>query len=268
MKSLRRFAIAAIGLPLWFATTGWSQTTNAHWTAPENPNPNAILQEAEADNRAGRYEDSLAKHVWFHENALKIQPSQYGVRLSFALSDWIELGKSYPPALEKLKSIRDEDDQKIRMNKASRDLFDDFASINDYLEDVDRTKGTFIWLDKNAPAFATEAFDSAKPALIKTKEYSLCGKYLHPESAFARIQDIYERNLKMGKDPKLGKRVLDYGKKNFSYESATLVALLVVNGRKEEAENIAAKAEKILDDPAFKALLEKAKKGEVPAPWP
>jgi len=43
----------------------------AAWTPPENPNPQQILSEAQSDAKAGRYEDALAKHVWFHENALK-----------------------------------------------------------------------------------------------------------------------------------------------------------------------------------------------------
>ena len=38
----------------------------------------------------------------------KFAPSYYGVRLSFALSDWVELGTLYPKALDTLKGIRAE----------------------------------------------------------------------------------------------------------------------------------------------------------------
>ncbi|MEI9962222.1 MAG: hypothetical protein WDM76_14140 [Limisphaerales bacterium] len=41
------------------------------WRPPQNPDPNKILKEAESDTAAGRYTDALAKHVWYHENALK-----------------------------------------------------------------------------------------------------------------------------------------------------------------------------------------------------
>ena len=78
-------------------------TTSAvgDWTPPSNPNPDKILREAQDDARAGRYPDALAKHVWFHENALTYAPAMYGVRLSFALSYWVNLGNLYPPARTK-----------------------------------------------------------------------------------------------------------------------------------------------------------------------
>ena len=86
----------------------------AEWTPPAKPDPSKILQEAARDVTAQRYEEALEKHVWYHENALKIEPAQYGVRLSFALSAWHRLGLVYPPALEKLTSIRDENERTLR----------------------------------------------------------------------------------------------------------------------------------------------------------
>ncbi len=78
----------------------------ADYTPPVNPDPQKILQEAQADTSAGRYKDALAKHVWFQENALKYQPSMVGVRSSFALMYFGELAQKHPPAMEKLKSMR------------------------------------------------------------------------------------------------------------------------------------------------------------------
>src|SRR5688572_11688303 len=54
----------------------------AAWSPPANPDPHVILREAKADTQAGRYEEALAKHVWFHSHALEIEPALYGVRLS------------------------------------------------------------------------------------------------------------------------------------------------------------------------------------------
>src|SRR5690349_21544262 len=77
------------------------------WTPPADPDPQQILNEARDDARAKHYEEALEKYVWFHEHALEYRPSMSGVRLSFALSDWVKLGESYPPALVKLREIRD-----------------------------------------------------------------------------------------------------------------------------------------------------------------
>lgn len=57
--------------------------------------------------RDGRYEEALREHIWFHDHALAKQPSLYGVRLSYALADWVDFGKVYPPALAALQAVRD-----------------------------------------------------------------------------------------------------------------------------------------------------------------
>ena len=107
----------------------------SHWTPPQNPNPQSILNEAEADTRAGNYEDALAKQVWFFQNSLKYNPALYGIRLSFALSAWVELGKVYPPALEKLNDFRDQAQQSVRKQINAKENFHDFESINDELNE-------------------------------------------------------------------------------------------------------------------------------------
>ncbi|MCA9140941.1 MAG: hypothetical protein KDB00_29420 [Planctomycetales bacterium] len=122
----------------------WCSTAHADdWNPPRNPNPDAILDEAQADTQAGRYKIALAKHVWFHENSLSIEPSLYGVRLSFALSDWIELAKQYPPALSKLKEIRDKAKENVVAQKKVRESFHEMESINDHLGEHSKTREFF-----------------------------------------------------------------------------------------------------------------------------
>ena len=153
-----------------------SAFAQAEWTPPENPDPKAILREATVDAEAGRYEDALAKHIWFHKSALKHQPSQYGVRLSFALTEWQRLGEVYPPALEKLKAIRDENAQALRGTSRDWELFHDFESINEQFGELEKTAELFRWLDTNRPDIAKGVSDLAQPALIQCKDYVLAGK--------------------------------------------------------------------------------------------
>src|SRR5690349_10482282 len=75
----------------------------------EDQDPQAVLNEARQLAQAGKYEEALAKHLWYHENALRIQPSQLGVRVSFALAAWRDLGEKFPKAHDALVGIRDED---------------------------------------------------------------------------------------------------------------------------------------------------------------
>jgi hypothetical protein len=241
------------------------------WRPPAKPNPQEILNEARTDALAGRYADALAKHVWFHENALKYAPSLYGVRLSFALGYWGQLCSAYPPALQKLKTIRDETGKTIRTGDPAQEAFQrfhDYAAINRALGEDSKTTELFDWLDGNKPKVAAKAFRVAEPALIRSKQYRLCGKYIDPDRSFAEILNAYRVDKEMAKTGKHREVLLGLREKAFSNSTATLVALLVVNDRKADALKVAEKALKEHDDPLFRAELEKAEKGEVPPPWP
>jgi tetratricopeptide (TPR) repeat protein len=240
----------------------------AGWIPPENPDPQLIFKEAKEDASAQRYEDALAKHVWFHQNALSYRQSLYGVRLSYALNAWARLGEAYPPALEKLKSIRDDAEQKIRENKGTHGLFHDFVAINKVLSEETKTKDLFIWLDVNNPDMAKKIFDLAKPALINAKEFKLCGNYIEADESFQTAMKLYQTNMRLSRDPKFGDELQKFGEKKFSNDTATLVSLLILSERSEDAERIINEALKEWDNPQFKEELEKAKSGCVPVPWP
>jgi hypothetical protein len=249
----------------------FQSTLLAQWTPPKNPNPEKILDEARSDRNAGRYADALAKHLWFHENALKYQAGMGGVRLSFALSDWVELGNLYPPALLMLRTVRDEAGKKVREVIGGHDsfqFFHDFASINEALEEQSKTTDLFVWLDANKSKSAKRVFSVAEPALIQSKQYRLCGKYIDADRSFGEIVSNYHMLQSMAKSGKFGSEFREFTEEDFSNSTATLVALLALNDHKADAIRIAEKALKEHDDAEFKQTLEKAKKGELPPSWP
>ncbi len=240
----------------------------AEWAPPANPDPQKILTEARADTDEGRFEDALEKHVWYHRNALKIRPSQAGVRLSFALNDWFELGKKHPPAQAKLRTIRDEAETNVRDNKDARNAFIDLSAINLTLGEDLKTKDLFAWLDSKNQELAQRVFDVAMPSLIRVKEYALCGRYLEPDKSFERMQKLFRIQKDLTKDPDMAASMQDHSRRTFINGTSTLVALLVVNDRKSEAETVAAKALTEWDDSKLRAALDRAMKGTVPKPWP
>jgi len=238
------------------------------WTPPKNPDPQAILGEARGDAMALQYKTSLAKHVWFHENVLKIDPSYYGVRLSFAISHWVELGKKYPPALTKLKAIRDEATKKVIADKDIRELFHDMESINQHLDEHHKTVETFKTLDEKQPKKAEKVFDLAQAALVIGKEYKICGKYISFENALSNVVQEFQSGKKMVADGLVGASHLDYVNKKFTSDATLLVAILSVNDRKDEAKDFAESVRSELEDKEFHQALENSLKGVVPAPWP
>lgn len=238
------------------------------WTPPANPDLQKILGEARMDTVAGRYEEALAKHVWFYRNALKIDRAFYGVRLSFALDYWEELAKVYPAAKTKLMEFRDEAEQKVTSRDNVRESFNDFEAINSVLGEDKRTVAVFKSLDKDNAKVAEEVFDLSRPALIKAGEIKLCSKYVDAKIDYPRYKEMYLQMMSMEADPEIGGRHTDFAKQSFSNEVTTLVALLVLSDRKTEAETIAADAKTVWADRAFADALDKALKGEVPEPWP
>jgi len=245
----------------------------ADWKSGANPDPRRILHEAREDTAAGRYEDALAKHLWFHENALKLAPELDGVRLSFALAYWSHLGASYPPALERLRRIRDDLGEDIRNAKETRaadarPAFNEFVAINKELGEDDGTVALFLWLEANKPPLAKVAYDLAESALIAANEYALCGRYLDA-TTFPRLLSTREKSMTEAAaagrlSPDDLNRFNEFVETVFALKTATLVALLVRNNRKAEAQQIVLGAQKVRGDAVFREHLAKALKGEVP----
>jgi hypothetical protein len=248
-----------------------SMTASANdWMPPANPDVDAIRDEAEADAKAGRYELALAKHVWWHENVNKYKPSMSGVRLSFALGDWHRLGEVYPPALAKLKETRDRLADSIMSEvdkKVSFEDFHEFTAINRELEETEKTVQLFKFVVEKNPEAADRVFGVSEKALIKAKEYALCGKYLDPERSVDT--DLMVFNFK---EPRIKPEHADLVRKSrdrrFINEAATLVALLVINDRKDEAQKAVEKYKTVKADAEFHqqlaTALDSALEGKLP----
>jgi hypothetical protein len=238
------------------------------WMAPGKPDPLAILREAEADARAKRYADALAKQLWFHHNALKYDAALYGVRLSFALGSWTELAKHYRPASEALREVRDQAGARIREGKGQHGDFHDFASLNEMLGDERATAALFAWLDQNNPALAKRSYGVAQGALIYTRQYRLCGKYIDSQESLGRLLRLYREHQRMARDPRFGRSFQDFADSNLLHGAGTLVALLVLNERTAEADAVVAAVLKATPDAGLKKKLSRAREGVLPEAWP
>jgi len=241
---------------------------SAVWLPPEQPVPAAILLEAQADTQARRYDIALAKFVWYFEHALQYQPDQSSIRISSGLRHWAELARSYPPALEAMLALRDEAADSVRTGQNVRDAFHDLVYINRTIDEEDSTVELFKILDSKFPSEAKRSYRLAEPSLVRAKEFKLCGKYIDLD-AYYRSVDMFHMNARnASRQPGGGEHLLDYAHKSFTNSTTTMIALLVVNDRKTDAQKIAADAVKEWGDPKFKAKIDEALTGKVPDPWP
>lgn len=167
----------------------------SEWTAPDNPVPSAILREAQDDADAGRYEVALAKHRWYHRHALRHDSAQTGVRLSFALSAWLDLGKRYPPALVALKEARERAADLVRAGESVVNHFADFRAINRELNESSRTVALFLELDDRDVEQARLVYQHAMPSLIAHHHYAVCIKHTDPLVEIASLIELYQQRL-------------------------------------------------------------------------
>jgi len=237
------------------------------WEVPKHPDPDKIYDEAQEDTKAYRYELALEKHVWFHHNALKYERSLYGVRLSYALSDWLDLAKVYPPALVKLQEVRDQAAHNVKNGVNPYAFFHDFKSINEELGENEQTVNLFQWLDFNQPKIAKKVYRLAQPALQADKEYNLSGKYL--DSAVEYKYLVKKFRIRKAFEKKENNPYLNgFADNFFTHHVSTLVALLVINKRHSEARLMAEQGKQELENEEFWMALKSALQGQLPAPWP
>lgn len=219
-----------------------------------------VLERARNARLAGKYEDALRDHLWFHEHALEEDPTLAGVRLSFALRDWIYLAEQFPLARRALQAIRDRDTQRILNGSATLGRFHDVSAINSALGDERATHDLFIQLDAQLPELAKACADLALPALVAVEDFPLARRYLSDPVAritalAKRVNDFAEDLAKHGNTssaPQLLAFVLNYTK-----EVRLVVEVLRRLGEDEEAAKASAAALDALKSEALRDAVQR-----------
>jgi hypothetical protein len=203
--------------------------------------PHAVLREAVALMRQGRYAEALQKHLWFHDHALDHTPALAGVRLSFALSYWLELAEHYPVARQALVAIRDRKAKALEDGTGHPGLFHDVAAINGYLHEDPATAALFKALHRNQPDLARRCYPVAEKHLVVRREYEVCAAYLRdPDARFEEMRQLRQVQVELAdENPALGTpEFRDYLERHFAVSVRRLVTILVGVGRRPEAERV------------------------------
>ena len=209
--------------------------------------PRQVLRDARNAVQQGAYSEALEKYVWFHRHALEHNPALYGVRLSYAVSEWIELGEVYPPAREALESIQDANRRSLQDGSQDARLFHDFAAINERLGRDEPTSGVFAAIAERDPEFAKNCFSSARPALIRTGNFALARRFVispieQLDTSLARVADVINKRKHSPHDEVL----LGVYAKNIRQLSIIFEGV----GANEEATLLQTKAIEALTDPS------------------
>jgi tetratricopeptide (TPR) repeat protein len=214
------------------------------------------LDQARQFTAEGKFQEALERHIWYHNHALEISPSHYGVRLSFALADWVELGKKYPKALKALRDIRDEKTARLVAGEANRPLFHDVVSINEEIGESGATVQAFKKIQSAQPAFAPSIADLADKALFDSKECELEKKYLgDPFARFDTAKHTLDFGIEYAKTRGAAGRSRQAFENNFSRDVVRLIVVLDKTGDRDVARQIQEKALAACNSAAIKTAL-------------
>jgi serine/threonine protein kinase/tetratricopeptide (TPR) repeat protein len=262
-----------LNVPPAFTET-WSPTL----VPGEKPDVNKIWNDAKDLMEQGQYEEALQRHLWYFNHALEYDQGQTGVRLSFALSQWVELGRRYPKAKAALLEIRDHDAQRLASGQGYANLFSDVHSINRYLGQDDATLALFKRMRETDPKLAGECYYYAEDLLLQKGEYQLLLDCIgDPQSRFESARrgfqvqiESQQRMAEMQKQypvptprfagtfhpPDMGQLATN----NFVGQVCKLVEILVATGHQADAEKIRDEAVAVLDDARLKSAVSDAGK--------
>ena len=204
-----------------------------------------------------QYELALQKHVWFHEES-KSSSGMGGVRLSYAIMDWVELGNKYPPALSELRRIRDENQSEMSSGKGTFNNFHDFSSINEQLGDEIKTIELFSSLSKNYPTQAKRLYHVVEDLLIEKKEFKLVDKYMEdPIFKYETLRHSREQSLSYArKNPNRDSSIsVEYNDNLFIDKTITLINALLKLDKKSEAIEIHQRATRYFQNKKLESIV-------------
>lgn len=215
------------------------------------------LTETQKLAASGKHEEALERFLWFHEHALEHDPNMIGVRLSFALMSWHELGKKYPPALTALEATRDRAEELVKRGEGGRLNAHDVLSINRELNEVERSIELFHQLDKEQPSLAKQCWYLVKDAAIEGKKLDILKKYLGPiADEFDQCKKSYDSLLSHAKSvDEVSKRLEKFAANQFEEKCLQLIEVAVLLGDEKGAREVQTKALAVLDRPKLREAL-------------
>jgi len=140
--------------------------------------PAEVLAEAERLKDAGDFESALQRHLWIHHESLGVCPAFRGVRLSFALMYWRELGEVFPPALVAMRRVRDENLAAIQSGDSVGQNYLDALALNRELGDHSQNVEMLETLEVADPPRAEKLFPFLFDSLVSAKAWKTARRFI------------------------------------------------------------------------------------------
>lgn len=218
----------------------------------------AYLNETRRMVRDGNHEEALKRFVWFHKNALKHDSSMTGVRLSFALSDWKQLGDIYAPAREAMVALRDSNFRDMLKGTGDPRLFGDIVALNRELEEPGKSIELFKLIHERHPRTAKSCWLFIRDEVLEGGHYGLASQYIpNPYVAFQEQVKLYRRTTRIAAGKPWEDQIVKLKNRQLASRAVSLIKLSLSSGDEESASRIQKEALEIVDDPAIREALNK-----------
>ncbi len=188
-----------------------------------------------------------------------------GVRLSYAISQWLALATRFRPALEAFIKLRDEKEIAFRANSSDFDSFMDVHTLNHNLDEDRRTIALFKETANISPENAKRLYHVVEQILVAEGMHQDCAPFLESKSRLNRSIDSYESALQYEESSyRKDSPLRGYARKHFLHDSVRLIGLLALNNRHAEAVTVRQRCIAVLDDDEFRGALDNAVLGYLP----
>ncbi|HCS50676.1 hypothetical protein [Rubinisphaera sp.] len=220
-------------------------------------NMQEYLKKTNELTRKGEYVKALERTLWFHDHALEHDQAMSGVRLSFALGYWEDLGKVYPQAKTAMIETRDRKLKLLQENKGNIDIFKDVVALNRTLGEDSKSIIYFDEIDKQNSEQAERYWIFIKRTIIAAKRYDLIKKYLDSfDQEFQSCKYLYEiRKKNYNKIARAGDQFKSHNENHFVEECLTLIEVAQAIDDPTAAKSIQQKALAVLDDPRLRKAI-------------
>jgi hypothetical protein len=189
-----------------------------------------VLADARASFKAKEFAAALAQYEHFFDHALEEEESLYGVRLSYCLDEWAQLGAKYPPALERLQFKAEEAYDLLRRTREPA-RFHDYIAICEYLQRNAAPIDAFLALHKSDRELAESVVRFIWDELVDAKQWEVCITYLaDPSEDYAYALRRFDESMKIcTSDPSLGGAEFEEQIKGWYVRDVTNIVRVLTN---------------------------------------
>ena len=223
-------------------------------------NPRDALDEARAAFQERNYDRALERYEHFFDHALDDDPhSLYGVRLSYCLSEWAELGEVHPLALRRLEEKAGEALALLTQTR-NPERFHDFIALCRYLHRTEEPVRRFLHFHASDRDLASSMVRFIWDNLVETQQWSVCEEYLaEPKARYDAALTKFDQAMGVCKsEPSFGGQEFEEQIKGWYVRDVSNILLVLKNtGRVSEASAIEACVEPDMKSRGHTSLVER-----------